>query len=102
MLTMSAAASVEVGGVMRGSRIPVKRGSSVRYEAVKSLQAGLGSRIPVRQGTSMRYVMISLSLPHSLSPPVHRTFFMRLMLTIHVTPTQAGDCKISRKDRGVG
>ena len=44
-------------GVMRGSRIPVRvGGSSVRYETSKSLKAGLGSRIPVMKGSGVRYV----------------------------------------------
>ena len=52
---------VVVGGEgMRGSRIPVRvGGSSVRYETSKSLKAGLGSRIPVMKGSSVRYVIDS-------------------------------------------
>ena len=79
------------GGVMMGSRIPVRMGgSSVRYETSKSLQAGLGSRIPVMKGTSMRYVITIPSLcpllTSSLSSPVNSIFFIGRMLTITVAP----------------
>lgn len=65
---------VVVGGGVMGSRIPVVvgGGSSVRYETSKSLKAGLGSRIPVMKGSSVRYVMIiipSPSTPHSTPHP---------------------------------
>ena len=91
---------VVVGGGMRGSRIPVVvGGSSVRYETSKSLKAGLGSRIPVMKGSGVRYVLIiipfsqhaastpsSILSPLSLSSSVKHMLFMRLMLTIIVAP----------------